>query len=102
MPTKEDIYFITGLSRRGQDFPQFPDVPVSYAIGNQLVYSQRYISADILSPTDFQVFGGQLRITSFGGEEVRCLSLLVSTITHHTSDMQYISCPILFYVDSLL
>jgi hypothetical protein len=30
-PTKEDIYFITGLSRRGEDFPQFPDVPVGVA-----------------------------------------------------------------------
>jgi hypothetical protein len=25
-PTKEDIYFIIGLSRRGEYFPQFPDV----------------------------------------------------------------------------
>jgi hypothetical protein len=27
-PTEEDVYFITGLYRRGKDFPQFPDVPV--------------------------------------------------------------------------
>ena len=27
-PTEEEIYFITGLSRRG-DFPSFPDVPPS-------------------------------------------------------------------------
>jgi hypothetical protein len=27
-PTKEDIYFITGLSRKGEDFLQFLDVPI--------------------------------------------------------------------------
>ena len=57
-PTEEDIYFITGLSRRGVDFPSFPEVPIGYAARIQLVYSQRYISADILSPSDFQVSGG--------------------------------------------
>ena len=66
------------------------------------MYSQRYISVDILSPTDFQVSGGQLHIASFGAEEVRCLSLLLSTIAHHTSDEQRISFVLLFYVDSLL
>jgi hypothetical protein len=64
-PTEEDIYFITGLSRRGEDFPQFPDVPVGVATESQLMYSQRYIVVDVLSPADFQVSGGQLRITSF-------------------------------------
>jgi hypothetical protein len=39
-PTEEDIYFITGLSRRGEDFPQFPDVPVGVAAESQLMYSQ--------------------------------------------------------------
>ena len=101
-PTEEDIYFITSLSRRGVDFPSFPEVPVGYAIGNQLGYSQRYISTSILSSSIFQVSRGQLRIASFGGEEVRCLSLLISTISHHTSDGKRISCPLLFYVDSLL
>ena len=55
---------------------------------------------DILSLADFQVFGGQLCISSFGPEEVRCLSLLLTTIAHYTSDGQHISCPLLFYVDS--
>jgi hypothetical protein len=59
-PTEEDIYFITGLSRRGEDFPQFPDVPVGVAVESQLMYSQRYIGVDVLSPADFQVSGGQL------------------------------------------
>ena len=68
------------------DFPSFPEVPVDYAIGSQLVYSQRYISADILSPSDFQVSEVQLRIGAFGIQEVRCLSLLISTISHNTSD----------------
>jgi hypothetical protein len=26
-PTEEDVYFITWLSRRGEDFPQFPELP---------------------------------------------------------------------------
>ena len=38
-PTEEDIYFIIGLSRRGMDFPLFPEVPVGYAAGSQLAYS---------------------------------------------------------------
>ena len=36
-PTEEDIYFITGLSRRGVDFPSFSEVPVCYAVGIQSV-----------------------------------------------------------------
>ena len=84
------------------NFPSFPEVPVGYVAGNQLVYSQIYISADILSPSYFQVSGGQLRIASFGREEVRCLSLLISTISHNTNDGQCISYPLLFYVDSLV
>ena len=43
------MYFITGLSKRGKYFPSFLEVPDGYATGIQLVYSQRYINADILS-----------------------------------------------------
>ena len=57
-PIEEDIYFITGLSRRGMDFPSFPDVPTGFVAGSQLVYSQRYIGAHVLSPSEFQVPGG--------------------------------------------
>ena len=102
MPIEEDIYLIIGLSRRGVDFPSFLEVPVGYATGSQLEYSQRYISAYILSPSYFQVSGGQLRIIAFGSEEVRCLSLLIATISHNTSYGQRISCPLLYYVDSLV
>ena len=86
----------------GEDFPQFPDVPFDYVAGSQLVYSQRYISANIFSPSDFQVSGGQLRIAAFGSEEVRCLSLLISTISHNTSDGKCISSSLLYYVYSLV
>ena len=102
VPTEEDIYFIIGISRRGVDFPSFPEVPVGYATRSQLVYSQRYISADILSPSYFQVFGGQLHIGAFGSEEVRCLSLMILTISHNSSDGQHISYSLLYYVDSLV
>jgi hypothetical protein len=57
-PTEEDIYFITGLSRRGEDFPQFHDVPMGVAAESQLSYSQRYIMHDITSPDYFQVASG--------------------------------------------
>ena len=77
MPTEEEIYFINGLLRREVDFPSFPEVPVGYEARSQLVYSQRYINVDILSPSNFQVSKGQLRIAAFGSEEVRCLSLLI-------------------------
>ena len=102
VPTKEEIYLIIGLLRRGEDFPLLPEVPVGYAAGSQLVYSQRYISDDILSPTDFQVSSGQLCIASFGVEEVSHLSLFMTSIAHHTIDGQCIIFPHLFYVDSLL
>jgi hypothetical protein len=62
----------------------------------------RGILCDIPSPGDFQVAGGQLWITSFGAEDVRCLSLLLSTISHFTGDGQCISCVLLYYVDSLI
>ena len=68
MPTEEDIYFITGLSRRGVYFPSFPEVLAGFLVGIQLVYCQRYIGASLLSPADFQVAGDQLRIGAFGSE----------------------------------
>ena len=101
-PTEEDVYFITGLSRRGEDFTQFSDISVGVVTESQLMYSQRYIGVEVLSPTDFQVSGGQLKIASFDAEEVRCLSLLVTTIAHFTSDGKHIRFPLLYYVDSLV
>ena len=100
--TEEDVYFITGLSRRGVDFPSFPEVPAGCVVGSQLVYSQRYIGAHLVSPTDFQVAGGQLCISAFGREEVQCLSLIILTILHNTSDGKIISCSLLYYVDYLV
>ena len=32
-PTEEDIYFTTGISRRGVDFPSFPDLPTGCVAG---------------------------------------------------------------------
>ena len=84
------------------DFPSFPKVPVGHATGSQLVYSQRYIEENLVSLADFWVTSGQLHIGVFGREEVQCLSLIISTISHNTSDRQCISCQLLYYVDSLL
>ena len=50
---EEDVYFITRLSRRWVDFPSFSEVLVGCVARSQLVYSQRYIRADILSPSNF-------------------------------------------------
>ena len=60
LPMKDDIYFITELSRRGQGWPLFPEIPISIAINIHLIYFQRYVSPDIVQPTYFQVAGGQL------------------------------------------
>lgn len=53
-------------------------------------------------PLDFQVHGGELKISSFLIEEARCLSLLVDTIAHSCGDGKCISFPLLYYVDSLI
>ena len=74
------------------DFPSFPEVLAGCIAGSQLVYSQRYIGAHVLSPLEFQVPGGQLRIGAFGIQDVQCLSLIISTISHNTSDRKHISC----------
>lgn len=42
-PSEEDIYFITGLSRRGEYFPKFPNVPHGVVVEIQLVYPQIYV-----------------------------------------------------------
>jgi len=96
------IFILLQDYRGGVDFPSFPDVPAGCAAGSQLVYSQRYIGAHLLSPSEFQVPGGQLRIGAFGRKDVQCLSLIISTISHNTSDGQCISYSLLYYVDSLL
>jgi hypothetical protein len=57
---------------------------------------------DVYFPPDFQVSGGQLRITSFGTEEVRCFSMLIMTIAHFTCDGKCISCALLYNVDSFV
>lgn len=56
--SKEDIYFITAISKREEDFPQFPYVPHGVAIESQLAYSQRYVGPHAVYPTDFQVCCG--------------------------------------------
>ena len=38
----------------------------------------------------------------FGKEEVRCLSLIVTTLEHFTSDGKCISYSLMYYVDSLV
>ena len=52
------MYFFTRLSRRGEDWPQFLDLPTSVVAETQLIYVQRHANLDIVQPTDFQVGGG--------------------------------------------
>lgn len=101
-PSMEDIYFITGLSMIGEVFPQFLDVPHGVAIESQLSYTQRYVRPQVVRPIGFQVLGGKLWISSFTVQQVRCLLLLVTTIAHFSSDGQFISCPLFYYVDSFI
>ena len=101
-PTEKDIYFITELSKRGEDWPHFHEFPIGVSTKSQLIYVQRYVSVDIVEPTEFQVGDGQLRIYSFGREEVRCLSLIMTELAYYTFDGKRISCPLMYYVHSLL
>lgn len=98
MPFQEEIYFVTRLSRGGEDFLQFPDVPHGFSVEIHLAYSQRYVRPHVFHPTYFQVRDGQLQISSFAPQEVRCLSLLVTTIAHFSSDGKNISFPLLSYL----
>ena len=82
------------------DFPS--DMPAGCVAGSQLVYSQRYIEAHVLSPSEFQVPRGQLRIGAFGRQDVQCLSIITSIISNNTSDGKHISFSLLYYVDSLV
>lgn len=54
-PTEEDIYFITQLSRRGEDFPHFLDLPLTVAEEGHITYVQLYVNASIIDATKFQV-----------------------------------------------
>lgn len=90
------------MSRKGEDYPQFPEFPIRISAKMQLIYVQRYASVDIVEPTEFQVFSDQLRIDSFGREKVRCFSLIVMALEHYMYDGQCISFPLMYYVDSLL
>ena len=65
---------------RGEEFPQFLEVLAVVLTMTQLVYVQRYVDLNILKPAQFQVSSEKLSITSFGREDVRCLTLLVMTI----------------------
>ena len=51
-------------------FSSFLEVPAGSVARSHLVYSQRYIGADVLSPSKFQVPGGQLHIGAFGRQDV--------------------------------
>ena len=43
----------------------------------------------------FQVSGGQFRISAFGREDFRCLSLLITTLVHYTYDGKCTSLPLI-------
>ena len=42
-PIEEDIYFMTRLSMREKDFPQFPNLPPDTVEESQLIYMQIYV-----------------------------------------------------------
>ena len=52
-PTKEDVYFITGLSSRGGGFPHFLDLPPSFIVETKLLmYVQLFINDYITRPSE--------------------------------------------------
>ena len=67
-----------------------------------MIYVQRYVSANIVEPTEFQVVGGQLQIDSFGREEVRCVSPIVMALAHYISNGHHSSFPLIYCVYSLV
>jgi hypothetical protein len=48
-PMEEDVYFITGFSRRGVYFIHFPTLSLGVVGETQLAYVQRYVGLDIPS-----------------------------------------------------
>ena len=101
-PTKEDVYFITKLSRGAGDFPQIRDVPLGVSTKIHRAYSHKYINDKVTNPSPFQVPEKQLCIVAFGAEEVRCLSILLTTALHSTTNGKNISFYLLHDVDSLM
>jgi hypothetical protein len=65
-------------------------------------YVHRYVSLHVHSSSEFQVCGGQLRISSFDREDVRCLCLILLTPSQYSSDGKCMSFSMLYYEDSLL
>jgi hypothetical protein len=59
-PVTEDVYFITGLARRGVYFPHFPTLLTGVTGNTQVAYVQRFVNPDITSALEFQFKGGQL------------------------------------------
>jgi hypothetical protein len=55
---EKDLYFITKLSRRGEDWPQFHEIPIGILGDTQFIYVQRYVIPNIDEPIDFLVVGG--------------------------------------------
>ena len=101
-PTQEDIYFFVWLSMRGDDFPQFLDVPLSVAAESYLAYSYINIIDEVTDPTHFQVYGGKLCIAAFSVNDTMFLSLFLMMMMHSTNDGRHISFPLLYYVYSLV
>ena len=101
-PIEEDMYCITRLSRKGEDWTQFHELPIDIATHTHMVYVQRYINPQIVEPIYFQVVGGQLCIDSFCREESRCLSLFVMALENYTFGGQHCGFSLIYYVDGLL
>ena len=57
---------------------------------------------DITHPSEFEVSGGPLRLYEFQLENIKCLSLFITMISHHLTNGNHISCVMLYYVENLL
>ena len=65
LPTKEDFYFITGLFKRRKDFPYFLNMLSNVVGESQLAFVHRYVSVDIIDPSNYHVYGVHLRLHFF-------------------------------------
>jgi hypothetical protein len=84
--TKEDVYFIIGLSIRGWYLPHFSALPPGVAGETQLEYMQIYLSMGILSAFEFQVRGGHLRIGAFQRQDSRFMCHMLSLLPQYSYD----------------
>jgi hypothetical protein len=61
-----------------------------------MAYVERCVILDIVSSSRFQVVGVHMQMDSFNVVEVRCMFLILTAMSHFTSDGNHISFPLMY------